>query len=95
MTTVLQLFRRKSENVSPKGGMYFKKPTMFSSKFSSGHVKCIFDVSVEPFLQILKHFATKSKLNWKTNMFSIKTPQKVLGTFKMQFQQNDETFFQT
>ena len=38
MTTVLQNFRRKSEKFSPKGGIYFKKPTMFSSKCSSGHV---------------------------------------------------------
>ena len=93
MTTVLQLFRRKPENVSPKGGIYFKRPTMFSSKCSSGHVKCIFEKSVEKFRQISKNFATKTKLNWKTNMSSIKTPQKVLGTFKMQFQQKWRNVF--
>ena len=43
MTTVLQLFRRKSENFSPKGGICFKRPTMFSSKCSSEHVNCSFD----------------------------------------------------
>ena len=93
MTTVLQLFRRKSENFSPKGGFYFKKPTMFSSKCSSGHVKCIFDNSVEKLRQISKKFATKSKLKWKTNMSSIKTPQNVLGTFKIQFQQKWRNVF--
>ena len=93
MTTVLQLFRRKSENFSPKGGIYFKKPTMFSSKCSSGHVKCIFDDSVEKIRQISKQFATKTKLNWKTNMFLIKTPQKVPGTYKKLFQQKWRNFF--
>ena len=66
---------------------------MFSSKCSSGDVKCIFDDSVEKFRQILENFATKSKLNWKTNMFSIKSPQNVLGTFKMQFQQKWRNVF--
>ena len=93
MTTVLQLFRRNSENFSPKGGIYFKRPTMFSSKCSSGHVKCIFDDSVEKFRQISKNFGTKSKKNLKKNMSSIKTPQKNRGTFKMQFQQKWRNVF--
>ena len=38
------------------------------------------------------NFAWKTKLNWKTNTFWIKTPQKVLGTLKMQFQQNWRNF---
>ena len=59
LTTVLQIFRRKSENFSPKGGIYFKKPTMFSSKCSSGHVKCIFDDSVEKFHQSSMSFGSK------------------------------------
>ena len=93
MTTVLQNFRRNSENFSPKGGIHFKEPTMLSSKCSSGHVKCIFDDSVQKFCPSLKSFGSKSKLNWKTNMFLIKTPQKVLGTLKMQFQQKWRNFF--
>ena len=113
LTTVLQLFRRKSEKFWPKGGMYFKKPTMFSSKCSSGHVKCIFDDSVEKFRHSSKrfgskcifddcwnisagksiNFAWKTKLNWKSNTILIKTPQQVLGTLKMQFQQKWRHFF--
>ena len=113
MTTLLQIFRRKSENFSPKGGIYFKKPTMFSSKCSSGHVKCFFDDSVENFRQSSMsfgskcifddcwkisarssiNFAWKTKLYWKTNTFLMKTPQKVLGTLKMQFQQKWRNFF--
>ena len=112
MTTVLQLFRRKSENFLPKGGTYFKKPTMFSSKCSSGHVKCFFDDSLQKFRPSSEsfgskcifddcwnisagssiNFAWKTKLNWKTNTFLIKTPQKFLGTLKMQFQQKWRNF---
>ena len=112
MTTVLQIFRRKSKKFSPKGGIYFKKPTMFSSKCSSGHAKCIFDNSVQKFRPSSKsygskcifvdcwiictgsskNFAWKTTLNWKTNTFLIKTPQKILGTLKMQFQQNWRNF---
>ena len=113
MTTVPQIFRRKSEIFSPKGGNYFKKPTMFSSKCSSGHVKSIFDDSVQKFRPISKRFgskcifddcwnisagssiifAWKTTLNWKTSTFLIKTPQKILGTLKMQFQQKWRNFF--
>ena len=86
---------------------------MFSSKCSSGHVKCFFDGSVQKFRQSSKSFgskcifddcwiicagssitfAWKTKLNWKTNTFLIKTPQKVLGTLKMQFQRKWRNFF--
>ena len=38
---------------------------MFSSKCSSGHVKCIFDDSVEKFRQISENFATKYKIKLK------------------------------
>ena len=113
MTTVLQIFRRKSENFSSKGGIYFKKPTMLSLKCSSRHVKCIFEDSVQKFRQSSRsfgskcifddcwnisagssiNFALKTRLNWKTNTFSIKTPQKVLRTLKMQFQQKWRNFF--
>ena len=113
MTTVLQLFRRKSEKFSPKGGICFKRPTMFSSKCSSRHVYCIFDNSVQKFRPSSKRFGSKSisddcwnisagssikfawktKLSWKTNTFLMKTPQKVLGTLKMQFQQKWRNFF--
>ena len=105
LTTVLQIFRRKRENFSPKVGTHFKKPTIFSSNCFSGHVKCLFDDSVEKFRQSSKsfgskcifddcwnifagsstNFASKTKLNWKTNTSLIKTPQKVLGTLKLQF----------
>ena len=59
MTTVLEIFRRKPETFSPKGGIYFKKPTMFSSKCSSGYVKCFFDGSVRKFRQSSKRFGSK------------------------------------
>ena len=59
LTTVLQFFCRKSEIFSPKVGNYFKKPIIFSSKCSSGHVKCIFDNSVGKFRQSSKSFGSK------------------------------------
>ena len=113
MTTVLQNFWRKSEKFSPKGGIFFKKPTMFSSKCSSGHVKCLFDNSVQMFRPtsesfgskcifddcwnisagISINFAWKTTINWKTNTFLIETPQKILGTLKIQFQQKWRNFF--
>ena len=93
LITRLQNFRRNSEIFSPTVGIYSKKPTMFSSKFSSGRVSCVFDNSVEKFWQISNNFASKTKLNWKTNMFFIKIPQKVLGTLKMQYQQKWRNFF--
>ena len=59
MTTVLQIFRRNSDNFPPKGEIHFKEPTMFSSKSSSGHVKCIFDDSVQKFCQSSKSIGSK------------------------------------
>ena len=113
MTTVLQFFSANPKTFSPTGGIFFKKPTMFSSKCSSGQVKCIFDDSVQKFCPSSKsfgskcifddcwnisagssiNFAWKTTLNWKTNTFLIKTPQKILGTLKMQFQQKWRNFF--
>ena len=92
MTTVLQLFRRKSENFSLKGGIYFKRPTMFSSKCSSGHVKCIFDDSVEKFRQSLKSFGWICKLTWKKIVFVKRISQNVLGGIECNFDKTDETF---
>ena len=113
LITRLQIFRRKSEIFSPKGRNYFKKPTMFPSKCSSGHVECIFVDSVKNFRQSSKsfgskctfddcwnsyaassiNFAWKTKLNWKTNKFLMKTPQKFSGRLKCNYNKNDETFF--
>ena len=113
LITRLQIFHPKSEIFSPKIEICFEKPTMFSSKCSSGHVKCIFDDSVQKIRQRSKsfgskcifddcwnnstgssiNFAWKTKLNWKTNKFLIKTPHKVLGTLKMQLQQKWRNFF--
>ena len=93
--------------------LFHKVNILFLSMCSAGHLKCLFDDSVEKFRQSSKsfgskcifddcwnisagssiNFAWKTKLNWKTNTFLIKTPQKVLGTLKMQFQQKRRIFF--
>ena len=114
-------FDNKAANFPPKNPtfpcpsrkMFRKVNILFLSKWSSGHVKCLFDDSVENFRQSSKsfgskcifddcwnisagssiNFAWKTKLNWKTNTFLIKTPQKVLGTLKMQSQQKGRNFF--
>ena len=74
MTTVLQIFRRKSEKLSPKGGICFMKPTIFSSKCSSGHVKCIFDNSLQKFRPGLESFGSKGVSDdcWNTSARSPK-----------------------
>ena len=55
--------------------------------------KCIFDDCWNISAGNSINFAWKTKLNRKTNTFLIKTPQKVLGTLKMQFQQKWRNFF--
>ena len=95
LITVRQIFRRKSEMFAPQVEIYFKKPTIFSSKCSSGDVNCTCDDSVEKFRQISNNFASKSKLNWKTNTFLKKNPQKVLGTLRRHFQQKWNFWFKT
>ena len=93
--------------------LFHKVNILFFWKCSSGHLKCLFDDSVEKFRQSSENFgskcifddcwnisagssinfAWKTKLTWKTNTFLIKTPQKVLGTLKMQFQKKWRNFF--
>ena len=55
--------------------------------------KCIFDDCWNISAGNSINFAWKTKLNWKTNTFLIKIPQKVLGTLKMHFQQKWRNFF--
>ena len=114
LITRLQLFRRKIRHFRAQSRKLFHKVNiLFLSKCSSGHLKCVFNDSVENFRQSSKsfgskcifddcwnisagdsiNFAWKTKLNRKTNTFLIKTPQKVLGTLKMQFQQKWRNFF--
>ena len=71
MTTVLEIFRRKSENFSPTVGIYFKKPTMFSSKCSSEHVNCSLITCLKDFNECSKKCAHRPERTKRflTNFF--------------------------
>ena len=89
LITVRQIFRRKSEIFAPQVEIYFKKPTIFSSKCSSGQVNCTFDDSVGKIRQISNNFASKSKLNWKKKVFEKINPQKFFGRWECKFDKTD------
>ena len=64
-----------------------------SPKFGKFWLRMHFWRLLNYFRREFNNFEWKTKLNWKTNMFLIKTPQKVLGTLKMQFQRKWRNFF--
>ena len=58
--------------------LFHKVNLMFLSKWFSGHVKFIFDNSVEKFRQSWKNLCSNSILIWKKKVFEKIIPQKVL-----------------
>ena len=64
-----------------------------SPKFEKFWLKMHFWRLLKKFRREFNQFAWKTKLNWKTNTFLMKTHQKVLGTLKMQLQQKWRNFF--